>query len=98
MNTRNTKVAPPTLVPFTKTYTSTQDLIKLLQLRGLQITDTLKAQRYLQSIGYYRLSGYMYPFLEQPKKVHLYKKLASFEKVMMLYRFDKNFVCSFLMK
>lgn len=90
MNTRNTKVAPPTLVPFRKTYTSTQDLIKLLQLRGLQITDTLKAQRYLQSIGYYRLSGYMYPFLEQPKEAHLYKKLASFEKVMMLYRFDKK--------
>ena len=90
MNTRNTKVAPPTLVPFRKTYTSTQDLIKLLQLRGLQITDTLKAQRYLQSIGYYRLSGYMYPFLEQPKEAHHYKKLASFEKVMMLYRFDKK--------
>lgn len=90
MNTRNTKVAPPTLVPFTKTYTSTQDLIQLLQSRGLQITDALKAQRYLQSIGYYRLSGYMYPFLEQPKEAHRYKKLASFEKVMMLYRFDKK--------
>ena len=50
----------------------------------------LKTKHYLQYVGYYRLSGYMYPFLEQPKEKHQYKPGTSFEQVMRLYRFDKK--------
>ena len=57
----------------------------------MAIEDTDKAQNYLQHIGYYRLSAYMYPFLQAPKSLHRYKPDASFQKVMMLYRFDKKF-------
>lgn len=32
----------------------------------------------------------MYPLLKMPKTAHLYKNGATFEKVMMLYRFDKK--------
>ncbi|MCR5497507.1 MAG: Abi family protein [Paludibacteraceae bacterium] len=77
-------------IPFCKPYTSPPDLVELQQSRGLTIEDAAKAQHYLQHIGYYRLSAYMYPFLRIPKKQHRYKPEATFRKVMMLYRFDKK--------
>ena len=48
-------------IPFQKLYTSAYDLVRLLQSRGLTVTDTAKAESYLEYIGYYRLSAYMYP-------------------------------------
>lgn len=41
-------------------------------------------------LGDYRLSAYMHPLLKTPKTLHLYKAGATFNKVMMLYRFDKK--------
>ena len=75
---------------FTKSYTSSEDLVNLLCSRGLQIDDREKAVQYLDNIGYYRLSAYMYPLLQMPKTTHRYKQGAAFKKVMMLYRFDKK--------
>lgn len=80
----------PQLVPFTKSFANSADLVSLLQSRGLQIDDALSAEQYLDNIGYYRLSAYMYPLLKMPKSAHQYKDGASFRKVMMLYRFDKK--------
>ena len=77
-------------ISFHKPYTSASDLVSLLQSRGLTVTDTVKAERYLEHIGYYRLSAYMYPLLQMPKERHLYKTNTSFSQVMMLYRFDKK--------
>ena len=76
--------------PFTKPYLNVKSQVTLLQSRGLEIPDTQKAEQYLNYIGYYRLSAYMFPFLTIPKQQHQYKKGATFEKVMMLYRFDKK--------
>ena len=53
---------------FTKHYMTETDLVALLESRGLIISDEAKAVRYLESIGYYRLSAYMYPFLKVPDK------------------------------
>ena len=78
------------LIPFTKRFESSENLVNLLESRGLQICDRNKAIQYLDNIGYYRLSAYMYPLLKMPKTAHLYKEGSSFEKVMMLYRFDKK--------
>ena len=75
---------------FGKEYKNPEELVSLLKSLGLIINDSQKAQHYLQSIGYYRLSAYMHPLLESPKSLHKYKKNASFSKVMMLYRFDKK--------
>ena len=61
-----------------------------MQSRGLTIADTDKAEKYIDSIGYYRLSAYMYPLLQTPKEQHRYKQGAAFDQVMMLYRFDKK--------
>ena len=79
-----------TTIPFSKGYSNPHDIISLLQSRGLHISDTNKAEHYIERIGYYRLSAHMHPFLCAPKEVNRYKRNASFDKVMMLYRFDKK--------
>ena len=55
------------LIPFTKRFESSENLVDLLESRGLQICDRNKAIQYLDNIGYYRLSAYMYPLLKMPK-------------------------------
>lgn len=77
-------------IPFQKPYTCAHDLVSLLQSRGMTIADTVKAESYLEYIGYYRLSAYMYPLLQMPKEQHCYKPNTTFSQVMMLYRFDKK--------
>jgi abortive infection bacteriophage resistance protein len=74
---------PPLAVP---------DQINLLKSRGLQIPeppDEGKMGHYLRYIGYYRLSGYMYPFLADPVK-HLFKPNTSFQDILDLYKFDRE--------
>lgn len=75
---------------FGKPFKTPFELVSLLKTRGLIINDELETVRYLEHIGYYRLSAYMYPFLRVPKKQHIYKDGSSFDNVMKLYRFDKK--------
>jgi len=74
---------------YTKSPLGVQDQISLLKSRGLQISDELRATRYLQNISYYRLSGYMYPFLADTRQ-HIYKTGTTFENILNLYRFDRE--------
>lgn len=78
------------LIPFQKEYQQADALVQLLLSRGLAIDNPGKAERYLKTINYYRLSAYMYPLLLVPKSEHRFKTDASFRQVMMLYRFDKK--------
>lgn len=78
------------MIPFTKPYLNAHDLVRLLQSRGLTVNDTAKAESYIEYIGYYRLSAYMYPLLQIPKELHQYKPNTYFSQVIMLYRFDKK--------
>lgn len=78
------------LIQFNKHFESSADLSILLQKRGLIITDLQKIESYLDNIGYYRLSAYMYPFMVEPKSKHEFKKGISFDQVINLYRFDKK--------
>lgn len=75
---------------FNKTYCSPAQLVQVLKSRGLEISDEDRAERYLNNIGYYRLSAYMYPFLKEPKTGHQFKDNVSFDRVLRLYRFDKK--------
>ena len=77
-------------VPYSKHFTSSQNLVSLLKNRGLEIKSEKKATDYLANIGYYRLSSYCYPLLKSPKSEHLYKSGASFDLVMNMYRFDRK--------
>ena len=79
-----------TKIPYLKTYKSAEQLVPLLQSRGLFISDIVKAKQYLQTISYYRLSAYMHPLLAMPKSDNLYKSGSTFTQVMNLYRFDKK--------
>ncbi len=79
-----------TKVPYEKMFKTSAELVNLLQSRGLLVSDFVKTVRYIENIGYYRLSAYMYPLLRNPKTEHCYKTDASFSQVMMLYRFDKK--------
>lgn len=77
-------------VSFGKTYLTPVQHIALLQSRGLQIADENLATSYLTNVGYYRLSAYFYPLLEVPKEKHIYKRGASFDKVVSMYTFDSR--------
>lgn len=59
---------------FGKDYKTPRELVTLLENRGLIINDRQKAQLYLESIGYYRLSAYMHPLLKTPKILHLLQR------------------------
>ena len=59
-------------IPYNKPYKSPQDLVSLLQTRGLIINNQSRAENYIRHIGYYRLSAYMFPLLKLPKDKHLF--------------------------
>ena len=67
-----------------------EEQINKLKDRGLTIENELKALHILQNISYFRLSGYWYPFLQEPKSSHRFKEVASFEQAFKLYCFDRE--------
>lgn len=75
---------------FVKTAKAPEQLITLLKSRGLHINDETQAKKTLQYIGYYRFSGYAYPFLVD-KQQHVFKPGISFEDIVDCYTFDREF-------
>lgn len=77
-------------VPYTKSALSFQDQLQQLKDRGLVIEDDQRSIFLLENISYYRLSGYWYPLLQEPKSSHIFKSNASFNQSFELYCFDKE--------
>ena len=77
-------------VHFAKIYKQPSELVRLLQNRSLVVPDCKETEGYIQSIGYYRLSAYMHPFLLTPKANHKFKTGTNFNQILRLYRFDKK--------
>jgi abortive infection bacteriophage resistance protein len=75
---------------FVKTAKAPEQLITLLKSRGLHIDDETQAKKTLQYIGYYRFSGYAYPFLVD-KQHHIFKSGISFKDIVDCYTFDREF-------
>jgi Abi-like protein len=75
---------------FVKTAKAPEQLITLLKSRGLHINDEAQAKKTLQYIGYYRFSGYAYPFLID-KQQHIFKSGISFQDIVDCYTFDREF-------
>ncbi len=78
-----------------KQWKSFKEQLDILRQRGLVINDEQKALKYLRTIGYYRLSGYLYPFRQQDpneptKKLDYFIENTNFEDVKNLYIFDKK--------
>lgn len=78
------------VVDFPKQYESPEGIVSLLTSRGLTVGDAEKACQYIQNIGYYRLSAYLYPLLTLPKEEHHFKAGSQFDTAIRLYRFDKK--------
>ena len=76
---------------YTKQYSSPSELLTILQSRGLDCSDAEDAENLLRTIGYYRLSGYLYPFLKVPKSEHIYKEGSTLGAALNLYEFDREF-------
>jgi abortive infection bacteriophage resistance protein len=49
-----------------------------------------KALHLLEKLSYYRLSGYWYTLLDNPKKKHKFKADAHFNQAFELYKFDRE--------
>lgn len=63
--------------------------ITQLKQRGLLISDETLARHYLETIGYYRLSGFWWPMLADKKK-RIFKLNSTFDNVINIYNFDKE--------
>jgi abortive infection bacteriophage resistance protein len=66
--------------------------LALLQQRGMIVADQARAEHYLRFIGYYRLSGYWFPFQHRdgsPAHDH-FRPGTDFETVLDRYVFDRR--------
>lgn len=80
------------MTKFSKPWLSLAEQINLLKQRGLIIDDMTKAEKALSRIGYYRISGYLYPFraINNGKKIDAFKNGTHFQHAIDLYIFDKK--------
>jgi abortive infection bacteriophage resistance protein len=69
------------MMQYTKEWLPLERQVERLTKRGLHIDDVAHATALLESIGYYRLTGYLYPFLESEDHVddegHLRKRVLN---------------------
>lgn len=73
-----------------KPYKTVQEHINDLRQRGMTI-DTVQATQWLQSVGYYRLSGYWYPRRDQSSQGgNTFQPGTDFANVADLYEFDRK--------
>lgn len=76
-------------IPYNKLALTYLEQTTQLQGRGLEISNIKRATHLLESISYYRLSGYWYPMLKD-KSNHKFKSNSTFQNAFELYCFDKK--------
>lgn len=86
---------PDEILPKTKGWKSFEEQLAILKARGLTVDAGYerKALHYLEKVGYYRLSGYFYPFRQsddQSGRKDAFIEGSRFEDVIRLYVFDKR--------
>lgn len=77
-------------VPYEKPSLSFSNQLEQLKRRGLQVDDDHSALHYLSHLNYYRLGAYWLPF-ESDHDSHQFYDDVSFEDVLNLYVFDREF-------
>ena len=87
---------------YNRPWKSFAEQLELLKSRGMVVTDEAAALRYLERIGYYRLTAYWYPFrvfkLEQDPTTKVLRTVRTdqfvadtqFVDAVELYLFDKK--------
>ena len=78
-----------------KRHLSFEKQLQLLKDRGLLVSDDALALKYIQRIGYYRLSGYFYPLrrtnpIGEQGRQDQFVDGATFELVVKVAEFDKK--------
>lgn len=83
-------------MPYNRPWKNRQDQLDLLKGRGLDVSEDQTAKDQLAKIGYYRLSGYWYPFRHsealdgKTKVLDTFCPGAKFSDAFDLYVFDKK--------
>ncbi|MGE9782170.1 Abi family protein [Janibacter sp. G368] len=74
-----------------KPFTTIGKQVELLRARGMML-DRDEAERWLTVVGYYRLSGYWYPYraLNTGVRGDQFVQDARFDDVVRLYEFDRK--------
>ncbi|WP_328811831.1 Abi family protein [Rhodococcus sp. NBC_00294] len=76
-----------------KPYLTIEQQIERLSSRGMLVADEQNAERWLSMVGYYRLSGYWYPFYssnDAGQRVDEFMPGTTFDDVAGLYEFDRH--------
>ncbi len=73
---------------YPKTFLSTEQLIQNLKNNGMTITSHDEATMALTTIGYYRLKGYSYHFIDHATKKYL--PGTNLTNILKLYHFDND--------
>jgi abortive infection bacteriophage resistance protein len=81
---------------YSKPYLPIPDQLALIKGRGMIISDDALAEAYLNKIGYYRLSGYWYPYRKSTSDGSAtivsdqFRNGTKFSEIVDLYVFDKK--------
>ena len=77
-----------------KPFRTIDEQIDILRSRGIVIDDIETARKALETISYYRLSGYSYPFRQYDKESRTrsdqFSPKTHLEQILALYRFDER--------
>jgi abortive infection bacteriophage resistance protein len=77
-------------VKFQKPPLSIPQQIHKWKSRGLDASDATRAEHYLAFIGYYRFSGYAYPFQDLTHPDKHFRAGTTFEQILSVYIFDRE--------
>jgi abortive infection bacteriophage resistance protein len=83
-------------MPYSKPYLSLNQQLALITGRGMGVSRPERAKSYLERIGYYRLSGYWYPYRVSTGSGQTlivgdnFKPGTEFAEIVNLYIFDKK--------
>ena len=86
---------------YNRPWKSFDEQLQVLKERGLGVTDDQAALDYLDRLGYYRLSAYLYPFRKTEfemddahgivvRRLDEFIEGASFQEAVCYYVFDKR--------
>ncbi|QCE32837.1 Abi family protein [Acetobacteraceae bacterium] len=78
------------LTPYNKSALGVSAQVQRLIDKGMLIVNQQKAKKYLERIGYYRLSAYWHPFKDIPQELSSrnFKNGTYFDDVILFYQFD----------